>query len=138
MANDPLDPADQVAILDAELERSEAEFDDIIRESQEEQRRADREDPPALPTAPPPEESEQPYGGGMARSQDNSGQPSGPAGSSGMPSNPAKFPPPEDIPSGDDDDVLARQLREAAMREPDPEVREKLWNEYRKYKGIEK
>jgi len=23
------------------------------------------------------------------------------------------------------------------MRESDPEVREKLWNEYRKYKGIE-
>jgi hypothetical protein len=33
--------------------------------------------------------------------------------------------------------VVARQLREAAMREADPEVREKLWNEYRKYKGIE-
>ena len=42
-----------------------------------------------------------------------------------------------DIPAGNDDDVVARQLREAAMREADPEVREKLWNEYRKYKGIE-
>ena len=38
--------------------------------------------------------------------------------------------------SGDDDDVVARQLREAAMREPDPQLREKLWDEYRKYKGI--
>lgn len=43
---------------------------------------------------------------------------------------------PTDIPRGDDDDVVARQLREAAMQEPDPVLREKLWNEYRKYKGI--
>ena len=49
----------------------------------------------------------------------------------------AKYPPPGDIPDGNDDDVVARQLREAAMREGDPEVREKLWNEYRKYKGLE-
>lgn len=41
---------------------------------------------------------------------------------------------PEDIPSGDDDDIVARQLREAAMEEEDPELREKLWDEYRKYK----
>ena len=43
---------------------------------------------------------------------------------------------PTDIPRGNDDDVVARQLREAAMQEPDPVLREKLWNEYRKYKGI--
>ncbi len=46
------------------------------------------------------------------------------------------FPPPEDIPSGRDDDIVARQLREAAMSEPDPELREALWDEYRKYTGI--
>lgn len=46
------------------------------------------------------------------------------------------YPIPEDIPSGDDDDVVARQLREAAMSEPDPELREKLWDEYRKYTGL--
>jgi hypothetical protein len=46
------------------------------------------------------------------------------------------FPPPEDIPSGRDDDVVARQLREAAMSEPDPELREALWDEYRNYTGI--
>ena len=40
-----------------------------------------------------------------------------------------------DIPSGDDDDVVARQLREAAEAETDPEVKEKLWEEYRKYKN---
>ena len=41
---------------------------------------------------------------------------------------------PADIPDGSDDDVVARQLREAAMKETDPELREKLWQEYRNYK----
>lgn len=43
---------------------------------------------------------------------------------------------PEDIPSADNDDVLAAQIRAAAEAETDPETRKKLWNEYRKYKGI--
>ena len=43
-------------------------------------------------------------------------------------------PPPADIPGGDDDDVVARQLREAAQKERDPVLRDKLWDEYRKYK----
>lgn len=38
----------------------------------------------------------------------------------------------KDLP--EDDDVVARQLREAAEQETDPEVKEKLWEEYRKYK----
>ena len=46
--------------------------------------------------------------------------------------------PPEDIPSGNDDDVVARQIREAAMRETDPDLREKLWEEYRRYKNEQK
>ena len=44
-------------------------------------------------------------------------------------------PPPENIPDGSDDDVVARQIREAAMQEQDPALREKLWEEYRKYKN---
>jgi len=42
--------------------------------------------------------------------------------------------PPEDIPDGQDDDIVAQQLREAAMAETDPELRKKLWDEYRRYK----
>jgi len=42
---------------------------------------------------------------------------------------------PDDIPDARDDDIIARQLREAAMNEVDPELREKLWEEYRRYKG---
>jgi hypothetical protein len=41
---------------------------------------------------------------------------------------------PSDVGSGSDDDIVARQLREAAMKEKDPELREKLWQEYRDYK----
>jgi hypothetical protein len=41
---------------------------------------------------------------------------------------------PPDVGSGDDDDIVARQLREAAINEDDPELREKLWQEYRDYK----
>ncbi|MBB6522380.1 hypothetical protein [Pseudoteredinibacter isoporae] len=41
---------------------------------------------------------------------------------------------PDDIPDGSDDDIVARQIREAAMAEKDPKLREKLWEEYRKYK----
>jgi hypothetical protein len=33
-----------------------------------------------------------------------------------------------------DDDIVARQLREAAEKETDPELKKKLWEEYRKYK----
>jgi len=44
------------------------------------------------------------------------------------------YAPPADIPSGNDDDVVARQIREAALKEADPKLREKLWHEYRRYK----
>jgi hypothetical protein len=42
---------------------------------------------------------------------------------------------PADIGDGSDDDIVARQLREAAMAEEDPELREKLWEEYRRYRA---
>jgi hypothetical protein len=43
---------------------------------------------------------------------------------------------PEDIPAADNDDVIAAQIRLAAEIEKDPIKKEKLWNEYRKYKGL--
>ncbi len=43
-------------------------------------------------------------------------------------------PPPPGTPDGSDDDVVARQLREAAEKETDPVLKKKLWEEYRKYK----
>ena len=50
------------------------------------------------------------------------------------PGSPKDLPPPPNVGSGEDDDIVARQLRELATKETDPEVREKLWDEYRKYK----
>ena len=47
-------------------------------------------------------------------------------------------PVPEDVGDGRDDDIVAKQLREAAMSEKDPVLREKLWEEYRAYKSATK
>jgi hypothetical protein len=54
--------------------------------------------------------------------------------SGGINTNMPGGPVPSDIPDGSDDDIVARQIREAAMKEQDPVLREKLWDEYRKYK----
>ncbi|WP_147301075.1 hypothetical protein [Aestuariispira insulae] len=43
---------------------------------------------------------------------------------------------PDDIPSADNDSVLEAQIRKAAEAETDPVVQKRLWNEYRKYKGL--
>ncbi|XOV87679.1 MAG: hypothetical protein ACFHX7_22445 [Pseudomonadota bacterium] len=42
---------------------------------------------------------------------------------------------PDDVGTGQNDDIVAQQLREAAVAETDPELREKLWQEYRRYKS---
>ena len=53
---------------------------------------------------------------------------------SGVRGNSANNQAPGDVSDGSDDDIVARQIREAALKEKDPELREKLWEEYRKYK----
>lgn len=65
----------------------------------------------------PPEGGEQSQAGGA-----------GDAGRSGIESIPI----PEDIGDGRDDDIVLRQIRDAAMKERDPVLREKLWDEYRR------
>ena len=141
----PLTPAEQVAILDAQLERGTGEFDAMILEEQSIQREAARNStaqqaPVSAGSSGSGGQGNSEYGagGGVASSSAGGGIGGASAGGGQMPKNTAKYPPPGDIPSGDGDDVVARQLREAAMREPDPAVREKLWDEYRKYKGIDK
>lgn len=42
---------------------------------------------------------------------------------------------PEDVPDPQGDDIVAQQLRELAIAETDPELREKLWEEYKRYKA---
>ena len=43
---------------------------------------------------------------------------------------------PADIPDLVSEDIVAKQLREAALAEEDPELRDRLWDEYRKYNGL--
>jgi hypothetical protein len=43
---------------------------------------------------------------------------------------------PDDIPDLVSEDIVARQLREAALAEDDPELRERLWEEYRTYNDL--
>jgi hypothetical protein len=57
------------------------------------------------------------------------------AGGGAVQSNDGGVQAPPDVGDGRDDDVVARQLREAALNEKDPAIREKLWDEYRRYKG---
>ena len=43
---------------------------------------------------------------------------------------------PEDIPELMSEDIVAKQLREAALSEEDPVLRERLWEEYRTYNDL--
>ena len=45
------------------------------------------------------------------------------------------IPIPDDIDDGQGDDIVLRQIRDAALKERDPILREKLWDEYRRIKG---
>lgn len=54
----------------------------------------------------------------------------------GMDDDEIKARTPEDIPDLVSEDIVAKQLREAALAEDDPELRERLWDEYRRYNGI--
>jgi len=73
-------------------------------------------------------------GGPHGATQD--GSPGGPVGGRepGAPGSPSASAPPPDVGDGNDDDIVARQIRKAAEAESDPELRKKLWDEYRKYK----
>ena len=105
--------------------------------------------------AVPGDGSEQRAGGAMQGSNGSARVEGGPTGASsgnpsdmpgGMPDgipNVAKAPRaphrgagiPNDVADARDDDIISRQLREAAMQEEDPGIREKLWADYRRYKG---
>lgn len=43
---------------------------------------------------------------------------------------------PEDIPPADNDSALEAQIRQAAIEETDPELKKRLWDEYRRYKSL--
>jgi hypothetical protein len=146
-------PAEEVAALENKLGGSLAEFDELLLE---EARRAQTRKTDGGSG------SRGGYGGGAAGAQVSKGSGSGskspgaagaddgspvpqrPAGTAGSPGGPidtkdpgtagATAAVPPDVGDGNDDDVVARQIRKAAETEPDPELRKRLWDEYRKYK----
>ena len=46
------------------------------------------------------------------------------------------IPVPEDVGDGRNDDIVLRQIREAALNEKDPVLRERLWEEYRRIRDL--
>lgn len=137
--------AERQAVLTGALNRGYEEFDGVILA---ERARAQAEANAARNTEIPGDPADGGGGGGAGGAggpvivaASPGGAPTGPQGIPGAGGGPSAqdaetFPPPEDIPSGRDDDIVARQLREAAMREPDPVLREALWDEYRRYTGL--
>jgi len=76
-------------------------------------------------------------GSGSGTTQGSAGEPGSPGGrieGSTPGSTGATAARPPDVGDGADDDVVARQIRKLAESEPDPALREKLWDEYRRYK----
>jgi len=73
----------------------------------------------------------------QAKTSEGSGKPGGGAGSgqgAGGWGPGGTGAPPGSYTSSPDDDIVARQLREAAEKETDPELKAKLWKEYEEYK----
>jgi len=146
-------PEEQIAALDEKLNAGLGEYDERLLREQE-----------RIKASAPNNNADRGTGGGTGDGDGGSGDPdsdasgegqetgeeaddddqaentdgqqtSGPGSSSpgaGATGKDADQPP--DIPDGSDDDIVARQLREAAEKETDPELKAKLWEEYRRYK----
>ena len=138
-ADGPMTAAERARVLDERLRKGYETFDGFILSERE---KAQIESNAAGSAQPGADGS----GGGNSQyqpqtMQEAAGDPSAVAGNPPPPAagraTTETFPAPDDIPSGRDDDVVARQLREAAMSEPDPALREALWDEYRNYTGLD-
>ena len=127
--------AEATQALDAELFAGLGEFDEMLLREQE-----------RVKAATPRSDAGGGGGGGAGSSAAGSGVTEqagfgttaeatyGEGAGPGSPRSPGKSSAPPGTPDGSDDDVVARQLREAAEKETDPELKKKLWEEYRKYK----
>lgn len=125
--------AEVTQALDAELAAGLSEFDEMLLREQERvrasaPRTAAGAGGGAGSSAADPGSTGQMDSATGAQTSD--GQGAGP----GSPRSPGKTSAPPGTPNGSDDDVVARQLREAAEKETDPALQKKLWEEYRKYK----
>lgn len=148
--------AEEVAALDAKLSGSLAEFDQLLLE---EARKARARAPTrasaggygaesnggAAGTRARKSGSDESSTTGVSASHEGSADPRPSGKGPGSPggriegTDPGAAGPtaarPPDVGDGSDDDIVARQIRRAAETEADPELREKLWDEYRKYKA---
>jgi len=124
---------EQVALLDEELLNGLGAFDEMLLQEQE---RVRADAPMAAASAGGGETGN--ATGGDGDSAGDSGDGSDGSNSGGIGRETARRQKrggaPPDIRDDSDDDVVARQLREAAEKETDPELKKKLWEEYRKYK----
>ena len=154
-ASGPRTTEEQKQTLDGDLDSSLSEFDRMLLREQE-----ILAEEQAAQAAASANGSSAGGGGslggslGEEQTADASGDPAGAGATGGSPDTPqgeaseagapvggkdevqstnGRIPP--DVGDGSDDDIVARQLREAAMKEEDPELREKLWDEYRTYKN---
>jgi hypothetical protein len=144
---------EEIAVLNEQLDASMAVFDGMIMDARtaaaEREQDSDGEGSPAGAGGPLFEEAditEELGGGPLGRPGDEeasgpdgageppSGQTTTYGGDGGIIGRSSGGPVPANIPDGHDDDIVARQIREAAMKEQDSVLREKLWDEYRKYK----
>lgn len=142
-AGPPLTDAEKARRLNQELERQFAEFDELMRREREASQQASVGEGRGGGSTAAGGSGLDGEGGepGTAMSETamaNRPPPRSSGGSSGVPGSgdtdiPVEIP--ADIGNTRDDDIIARQLREAAMKEQDPVLREKLWDEYRKYKS---
>jgi hypothetical protein len=152
----PLNRAERTDKLNAELEAGLSEFDELLlREQQRVRASAPRSGDGAAAggggdggsgsgatesagdagVAGLPGSATAGEGSEMQQGEAGDGRPAGAGeGGEGAAGRGAMPPPPPGTPDGSDDDVVARQLREAAEQETDPELRGKLWEEYRRYK----
>ncbi|MGB5453900.1 MAG: hypothetical protein WBM59_02295 [Sedimenticolaceae bacterium] len=140
---------EQIAVLDAELLGGLGDFDEMLLREQERV----RAETPASDAADAAQGEGASAGGGAAQagSAGDTGQSDSGAGAQkpdggeasatrgqgmgpGASGRGGRQGAPPGIPDGSDDDVVARQLREAAEKETSPALKEKLWEEYRKYK----
>ena len=135
--------------LDGELDDSLGEFDDRVAGAGTEAGEIDILDPSGRNTGglgsgvPVFEEAE--IGSGDVENPDieeraeegyeGAGETGTVAGGAGGAGTGETYPVPDDIGDGQGDDIVLRQIREAAMNESDPELRKKLWDEYRRIKG---
>ncbi|NHZ69961.1 MAG: hypothetical protein GWP20_01885 [Thermotogales bacterium] len=131
--------AERAAALDAELNADLGEYDERLLREQERVKAAKprTEDGEGGQGGAGSAAGGEP-GGDLAERGDKSGTsevPPPPSGAAGGPGHRTTVKDqPADVGDGSGDDVVARQLREAAEKETDPELRKKLWEEYRKYK----